>query len=143
MWWIPFNAVLGGLVVTIGLWLIWGQLPAATMALMGLAVAGVLVWRSSTAGAVWAWSTLLLGLESVAWPIATMVQVRLANTEPTDEQMGLMLTAILYGLFSAIFWLTFSYGIFKWIKRDTGEPAHTEQASEPMSHRHGRSSRHK
>jgi len=27
--------------------------------------------------------------------------------------MGLILTAILFGLFSSIFWLTFSYGVFK------------------------------
>jgi hypothetical protein len=42
-----------------------------------------------------------------------MVQVRLATTEPNDEQMGTILSAVLMGLFSAVFWITFSYGFFK------------------------------
>ena len=54
-----------------------------------------------------------LGLESFAFPVATMVQIRMTTAQPTDEQMGQMLTAILFGVFSSIFWLTFSYGIFK------------------------------
>jgi hypothetical protein len=42
-----------------------------------------------------------------------MVQVRSTTTEPTDEQMGTILSAVLTGLFSAVFWITFSYGFFK------------------------------
>src|SRR6185436_4967146 len=76
-------------------------------------VAGFLIWQGRTIGLVWAWATLLLGLESLAWPIITMVQVRLATTEPNDEQMGTILSAVLMGLFSAVFWITFSYGFFK------------------------------
>ena len=63
--------------------------------------------------AIWAWVTLLLGLESLAWPIVTMVQVRMVLAEPTEQQMGGILTAVLFGLVSSIFWLTLSYGIYK------------------------------
>jgi hypothetical protein len=33
--------------------------------------------------------------------------------EPTDEQLGTMLSAVMTGLVSAVFWITFSYGFFK------------------------------
>lgn len=126
MWWIRLNAVLGSLVVTLGFWMIWGELPLAMMVALGLAVAGLLAWQSQTIGAVWAWATLFLGIESLAWPIVTMVQVRMAEAEPTEQQMGLILTAMLFGLFSAIFWMTFAYGIFKWMRKKAdaiSEPA--------------------
>jgi hypothetical protein len=42
-----------------------------------------------------------------------MVQFRSITTEPTDEQLGTMLSAVLMGLVSAVFWITFSYGFFK------------------------------
>ncbi|MDE3036724.1 MAG: hypothetical protein KGO52_07005 [Nitrospirota bacterium] len=126
---LQLNAVLGSLVVTLGFWLVWGQLPAMLFALVGVGVAALLLWRAETIGAVWAWATLLLGVESFAWPIATMVQVKLTadqGAQPTDEQMGLILTAVLFGLFSSIFWLTFSYGLFKrmvWKRPDADVPA--------------------
>ncbi len=126
---LQLNAVLGSLVVTLGFWLVWGQLPALLFALVGVGVAAFLLWRAETIGAVWAWATLLLGVESFAWPVATMVQVKLTadqGAQPTDEQMGLILTAVLFGLFSSIFWLTFSYGLFKrmvWKRPDAGDPA--------------------
>lgn len=113
MWTLRLNAVFGSLVVAVGFWLIWGELPLAWTAALALAAAGFLLWRGRTIGEIWAWSTLLLGFESLAWPIATMIQIRLVTTEPTNEQMGAMLTAILFGLFSSIFWITFSYGLFK------------------------------
>lgn len=113
-WWTPqVNAVLGSLVVTVGFWIIWGTLPIWWSVAIALVVAGFLAWQVTTIGLVWAWSTLLLGLESLAWPIATMVQVRLATTEPTDEQMGEILNAVLFGLFSSVFWISFAYGLFK------------------------------
>lgn len=126
---LQLNAVLGSLVVTLGFWLVWGQLPAWLFALVGTGVAAFLLWRAETIGAVWAWATLLLGVESFAWPVATMVQVKLTGdqgAQPTDEQMGLILTAVLFGLFSSIFWLTFSYGLFKrmvWKQPEAAEPA--------------------
>jgi hypothetical protein len=42
-----------------------------------------------------------------------MIQVRSTTIEPTDEQLGTMLSAALTGLVSAVFWITFSYGFFK------------------------------
>jgi hypothetical protein len=110
---LQLNAVLGSVVVVAGFWLVWGELPAAAALVLALAVAGLLAWRSRTIGEVWAWATGLLGLESLAWPIVTMIQIRQATTGPTDQQMGQILTAVLFGLFSSIFWLTFSYGLFK------------------------------
>lgn len=112
--WMPrLNAVIGSLVVGVGAWLAWGSLSPSAISLVMLCVAGFLLWRGRTIGLVWAWSTLLLGLECFAWPLITMVAIRSATVEPTDEQMGTMLSALLMGLFSAVFWLAFSYGLFK------------------------------
>lgn len=111
------NAVLGSIVVTVGFWLMWGELPPAAAVALALAAAGFLAWRSSTIAAVWAWTTLLLGVESLSWPIVTTVRIRLSGSEPSEEQMGLILTSVLFGLFSAVFWITFSYGILKWMRK--------------------------
>ena len=113
-WWSPqLNALLGSLVVAAGAWLAWDSLPAWGVFLITGVVAGFLVWQGRTIGLVWAWATLLLGLESLAWPIVTMVQVRSVTMEPNDEQLGTILSAVLTGLVSAVFWITFSYGFFK------------------------------
>lgn len=112
--WTPqLNALLGSLVVTIGFWIVWGAWPIWWSVAIGLTVAGFLAWQGTTIGLVWAWSTLLLGLESLAWPVTTMIQVRLTTTEPTDAQMSEMLTAVLFGLFSSVFWVSFAWGLFK------------------------------
>jgi hypothetical protein len=42
-----------------------------------------------------------------------MVQVRSISAEPTDEQMETILSAVLTGLLSAVFWITLAYGLFK------------------------------
>ena len=120
------HSVLGSVVVTIGFWLVWGELPLAFVAAAGLSVAAFLAWQGSTIGRVWAWACLLLGVASAAWPIATMVQVRRLATEPSDEQMGLILTAVVAGLFSSVFWTSFAFGIFHWIKRRETEQAEVE-----------------
>ena len=112
--WSPqLNALLGSLVVAAGAWLAWDSFSLWGVLLVAGGVAGFLIWQGRTIGLVWAWATMLLGMESLAWPIVTMVQVRSATTEPTDEQMGTILSAVLMGLFSAVFWITFSYGLFK------------------------------
>ena len=118
---IRLYAVLGSLVVTLGFWLTWGELPLVAAVAVALGVAGFLTWRGSTSARVWAWVTLLLGLESVAWPFVTMVQVRLVAAEPTDEQMGAILHAVLWGLPAGIFWMSFSYGLFKRISEQEGQ----------------------
>lgn len=134
MWTPQLNAILGSLVVTIGFWLMWGEMPFALAVVVALCAAGFLVWQGSTIAAVWAWATLLLGMESLAWPIVTMARVRMAAAEPTEQQMGQILTAVLFGLFSSIFWLTFAYGIFKWARRNEAEAAAPSSNREPRRH---------
>jgi hypothetical protein len=113
-WWSPqLNALLGSLVVAAGAWLAWDAFPLWEVFLIAGGVAGFLIWQGRTIGLVWAWATLLLGVESLAWPIVTMVQLRSTTMEPTDEQMATILSAVLTGLVSAVFWITFSYGFFK------------------------------
>jgi len=113
-WWSPqTNALLGSLIVATGAWLAWDSFSPWGVFLVAGGVAGLLIWQGRTIGLVWAWATLLLGAESLAWPIVTMVQVRSTTTEPTDEQMGTILSAVVMGLLSAVFWITLSYGLFK------------------------------
>ena len=124
-----FNALLGSLVVAAGAWLAWDSFSSWGIVLVAGAVAGFLLWQGRTIALVWAWATLLIGLESLAWPIVTMVQIRAVTTEPTDDQMGTILSAVLTGLFSAIFWITFSYGLFKRI----GQPLVVSSTDLPIS----------
>jgi hypothetical protein len=112
--WILFiNATLGSLVVAVGAWLAWNGLPLSSAAGVAIAAAAFLLWRGTSITLLWAWSTLLLGIECFAWPILTMLQIRSAGREPSDAEMGTILSAMLMGLFSACFWLAFSYGLFK------------------------------
>ena len=117
IWIVRLNAVLASVAVTLGFWILWGTSPVLLTAALAVAVTAFFLWQSRSAGEVWAWATLMLGLESLAWPIVTMVQLRFSSAQPTDEQMGLILTAVLFGMFSSIFWMTFSYGLFKWVRR--------------------------
>ena len=132
--WTPqLNAGFGSLVVAVGAWLAWDQLSIPGAGLVMASVAAFLLWRGHTTGLVWAWSTLLLGVECFAWPIITMVRIRSATAQPSDEQMGTILSAVLMGLFSAVFWIAFSYGLFR---RAGGEQ------SPPSPESVGKSSRH-
>jgi hypothetical protein len=108
------HAGLGALVLAVGAFLLWDQGSAPAWALVcGLAAAAFLWWRGRTIGIIWAWTTMLLGMESMAWPIATMLRVRFSGAQPTEEEMGAILNAVLFGLFSSVFWVTFSLGLFK------------------------------
>jgi hypothetical protein len=115
------NVVLGALVVAIGGWLASNVLSMTQAALVFVAATAFLWWRAMSITMIWAWSTLFLGVECLAWPIATMLQIRSAGGDPSDEEMGAMLSAIVMGLFSAVFWMAFSYGLFKRAKI-TAEP---------------------
>ena len=42
-----------------------------------------------------------------------MVQLKSATTAPSDEEMGTVLSAVVLGLFASVFWISFSYGLFK------------------------------
>ncbi|KXK05166.1 MAG: hypothetical protein UZ03_NOB001001059 [Nitrospira sp. OLB3] len=87
-----------------------------------------------------AWTALGLGIESMAWPIATMVQIRLAGNEPSDEQMETILNAVLFGLFTSVFWVTFAFGLFKRIREADSPPAPiSARASAPIREKTKRS----
>jgi hypothetical protein len=112
--WTPqLNAALGTVIVMFGGGLLWGILPVWWNIALFCGILIFLLWRGPAIGAIWAWSTLLLGMESVAWPIVTMIHVRLSTEHPSDEDMSLILNAVLFGLFSSVFWISFAYGLFK------------------------------
>jgi hypothetical protein len=119
-WTLYLNAALGSLVVAVGAWLAWNGLSPHSAAGVAIATAAFLWWRGTTLTLIWAWSTLWLGFECFAWPIVTMLQIRSAGGEPSDAEMGAILSAILMGVFSACFWLAFSYGLFKRAKGGPG-----------------------
>jgi hypothetical protein len=111
--WHQLNAVLGSLTVTVGLWLLVGALPVPIGIALAVGLAVLLAWKSPSIGYIWAASTLLLGVESFAWPIMQMADIQKLGTEPPLEELQRIFTAVLFGLFSGVFWMTFAYGIFK------------------------------
>ncbi|MBX3237615.1 MAG: hypothetical protein KF814_15825 [Nitrospiraceae bacterium] len=137
---VPLHAALGGLVLAVGALLMWDQVPTALPLLVGAGAAGFLWWRSPDIGSVWAWTTMLMGVESMAWPVATMLIVRSTGTEPTEAQMGTILNAVLFGLFSSVFWVTFSLGLFKRLKERNQPPVPpaTEPAPEQIRKKRAR-----
>ena len=111
--WHQLNAVLGSLTVTVGLWLLVGALPLPIGIALAIGLAILLAWKSASIGSIWALSTLLLGVESFAWPIMQMADIQKLGPEPPLEELQRIFTAVLFGLFSGVFWMTFAYGIFK------------------------------
>lgn len=113
-WWAPqFHALLGGLVIAIGVVVMWEQAVLLWALLVGAIATAFLLWKGRNIGAVWAWTTLGLGVESMTWPIVTMVQMRMGGSEPTEAQMETILNAVIFGLFTSVFWVTFAFGLFK------------------------------
>ncbi len=116
---INIHAVLGSLVVTVGFWLIFTDLGTGATVFVAVSVASLLIYLGRSIGMVWALATFLLGAECLAWPFVTMIGTRMTTPEPSDQQMGQILTSVIWGLPTGIFWLTFSWGVFKrW-----GQPA--------------------
>jgi hypothetical protein len=111
--WHQLNAVLGSLTVTVGLWLLVGALPVPIGIALAVGLAILLAWKSPSIGIIWAASTFLLGVESFAWPIMQMADIQKLGPEPPLEELQRIFTAVLFGLFSGVFWMTFAYGIFK------------------------------
>jgi hypothetical protein len=126
------HAVLGAVAVTIGFWLAAGAVPVEVLAAVALGVAGFLVRQGTTLGRVWAWASLLIGLDSLAWPIVTMVQIGRVTEQPDDQQMGVILTAVVAGLFASVFWLSFSWGIFRWVTRKETDAAGATDSRRPQ-----------
>ncbi|MCS6317879.1 MAG: hypothetical protein H8K05_08935 [Nitrospira sp.] len=123
-WWTPhLHAVLGGIVVAIGIVVMWDQVTP-TWALLAAAVAtAFLWWQGQSITAIWAWTTLGLGVESMAWPIVTMIRMRTGGSQPSEEQMETILNAVLFGLFTSVFWITFAFGLFKRLREQQAPPA--------------------
>lgn len=107
------NILLGTLVVEVGFWLLWGSAVPLILLSWGLSVGAFLWWQARTVTHIWAWSTFLLGLESLAWPLILMVQLKTSAVPASEEEMGTILSAVVLGLFSSVFWISFSYGLFK------------------------------
>lgn len=107
------NCLLGILVAVIGFWLVWGTVaPGVVLAWAGLV--GALLWlKAKSITEIWAWATLLLGLESFAWPVVLMIQLKGPTESLPEAEMGTILSAVVLGLFSSVFWISFSYGLFK------------------------------
>jgi hypothetical protein len=129
MWGTPqLHALLGGIVVAVGAFVMWEQLAPIWTLIFAAGATMFLWWRGRSIGAIWAWTTLGLGIESMTWPIVTMIQIRMGGGQPTEEEMGTILNAVLFGLFSSVFWVTFAFGLFR---RDREANAPPLPSSEP------------
>ena len=122
--WTPkLNALAAGVLVTIGFTMVWNPIPVSWAVGAGFGFTALLVWLGTTPRHVWAWACLFLGLESLSWPFVEMVKLRMSGVlEPTEDQIKELVGTAFLGIFFATFWLTFAYGIFRWIKR-TDTPA--------------------
>lgn len=107
------NAVLAGMAVTVGLWFLRGDLSSAVTILAVVGCTVLFIKMSPTIAHVWMYATLLLGVESIAWPLQMMGDLRTLGPEPPMEDMERIFTAVLFGVFSGVFWLTFAYGIYR------------------------------
>ena len=111
--WHQLNAVLGSLTVIVGLWLLIGAIPVPIGIGLAMSLAILLAWKCPSMGYIWAICTLLLGVESIAWPMMQIADLQKLGPEPPLEEMERIFTAVLFGLFSGVFWMTFAYGLFK------------------------------
>lgn len=108
------NLSLGTIVATVGFWLIWGGTVSPVIVIGWALIVGLFLWFiTESITELWAWSTLLLGLESFAWPLVLMIQLRSGAESLPESEMGTILSAVMLGLFSSVFWISFSYGLFK------------------------------
>ena len=117
------NAVLGAMAVTVGLWFLQGDLSSSVTIIIIVGLTILYAKVCPTAAHVWMWSTLLLGIESLAWPFQLIGELEQYGSEPPLEEMSKVFTAVLFGVFSGIFWLTFAYGIYRRTQPKTEEPS--------------------
>ena len=107
------NAVVGGMAVAVGLWFLRGDLSSAMTVLTVVGCTVVFIKMCPTIAHVWMYTTFLLGVESIAWPLQMMGELQTLGPEPPMEDMQRIFTAVLFGMFSGVFWLTFAYGIYR------------------------------
>ena len=115
------HAVFGAMAVAGGLWLLWGGLSPTVMVLVVAGLTVVFVKTCPSAAHVWMGTTVLLGLESLAWPVPLVVELQQFGPEPPLEEMSRVFTAVLFGVVSGIFWITFAYGLYR--RTYSGSPA--------------------
>ena len=96
-----------------GLWLLLGALPVPIGIAVGISLAILLSWKCPSIGYIWAICTLLLGVESLAWAIYEIIGFQKYGPEPSLEELQEVFKAVLFGMFSGVFWMTFAYGIYK------------------------------
>jgi hypothetical protein len=121
--WVPkVNAVAAGVLVAIGFTMAWNGIPVSWAVAAGFGFTALLIWLGTTPRHMWAWACLFLGLESLSWPAVELIKLRMSGMAvPTEEQMKELVETMFLGIVFATFWLTFAYGIFRWIKRsETG-----------------------
>ena len=107
------NAVVGGMAVAVGLWFLRGDLSSAMTVLTVVGCTVVFIKMCPTIAHVWMYTTFLLGVESIAWPLQMMGELQTLGPEPPMDDMQRIFTAVLFGVFSGVFWLTFAYGIYR------------------------------
>ena len=112
--------------VTVGLWFLQGDLSSSITVLMIVGLTILYAKVCLTAWHIWMWSTLLLGLESLSWPFQMMGELQQFGPEPPIEEMSKVFTAVLFGVFSGIFWLTFAYGIYRRTQPKVQDPSSAE-----------------
>jgi hypothetical protein len=117
--WFPIaNTLVAGIIVTVGFTMVWNPIPLPWAAGAGLGFTALLWGVGKTPRHTWAWACLFLGLESLSWPAVELIKLRMAGIlEPSAEHMPSLVGNLFLGIFFATFWLTFAYGIFRWIRR--------------------------
>ncbi|MDF0652948.1 MAG: hypothetical protein CV081_00105 [Nitrospira sp. LK265] len=128
------NLFLGTLVNAVGFWLIWGGTVSPVLVIGWALIVGLFLWfMMESITELWAWSTLLLGLESFAWPLVLMIQLKGQTESLPESEMGTILSAVVLGLVSSVFWMSFAYGLFKRARKLAGAGRAEQTATEPIS----------
>jgi hypothetical protein len=136
------NLSLGTLVATVGFWLIWGGTVSPFIVVGWALTVGLFLWfMTESITELWAWSTLLLGLESFAWPLVLMIQLKGQAESLPESEMGTILSAVVLGLFSSVFWISFSYGLFKRAHKVDPAVSEAQVATVPISQANKKKSR--
>ena len=117
--WLPkLNILVAAILVTIGFSMVWNPIPVSWAVGAGLGFTALLLWIGQTVRHTWAWACLFLGLESLSWPAVQLIKLRMSGAAAlSEDQMRDIMGSLFLGVFFATFWLTFAYGVFRWIRR--------------------------